>query len=481
MNVKLQTSNFKLILFSVLFVITACKRDHLDDSPAGSSFQDVATSNRDALSESALNDVITADYEFYGNTLREHLKYRFTTTQPEIYLGPTLAQPFKQKLAEISAAEATKPISEKLAYLQTIGMISSNTVSKFNDWENVVSQYDEVEQPNFGEIWYELKTFEQNLVESTSMTYEEKEPVLALSSLFRNHLKHQYELGQFADDRGGCFLGIKMECWKNAFLTTILDALKAGLGSYIGQEFGSNPIDWKKVKQITYTAGGVGAIINVAKLYTVDNGKCKCDENSTGSDPCAPPLNLSLSYLGDCNPLEQYVVVSGQGSAASGYTFTAIGGTFPDFGNVSFVTIPIPTIKVRQTDPNVPVSVGVVVGYSSTCLGGTSPLGFIAFNIPALVNGVGTVAVSGSKTITFGDPTNFEYRALGTWLADPNALITQHLTSFHGTITATGVDFLKVLWTTQTNQYLKASASIVVKNICSNQIKTAGCYPITIE
>ncbi len=436
---------------------------------------------RDPLSEQAMADVVTYRTEFYGKTLYETIKYRLKDAHPENYLGENLKNSFPAALAAVSSENATKSTEERLQDVVAHGVITTQAAQKIRDFGTLIDGYTNT-NPNFGEIYYAIKNFEMSIINSTTLNQDDMEPVLGIASMFRNHLKYQYELNGFTvDDRTeDCLFGRKVSCWKKFLTDAALDALKAGatvlVGSWVGVT--STKITGKGIVKILLASGIVGSVFNVIKLYRDET--CKCGAEAP-PDPCAPPKAIDVSIDNSCNPLEQLLEVLGQGSSANSFTYSITNGTFPAFGNITFVTTPSPSIVVRQNDPTIPIKVGVVANYAG-CNGGRS-VGPVQFDLPDIVNGTGTALVAGATNIAWGDPTIFTYECLGTWRANPSVIMTAIAPSYHGTLVSSTIATANIRWDqAKTFPYAPASVSATVKNVvCSQKTLSAWLTPIIIQ
>lgn len=458
------------VFFGIFLLISACTKFDPAEQRQGSG----EAKDRDPLSVSAIQEVVTDSFEFYGNTLYEHLKYRFTTNEPEEYLGPALGPSMKAAVDSIQTADTGKTNQQKLNELLTAGYLTPLAVQKFNDFSTLMDSYGDTE-PTFGKVWYDIRDFERQIHLNNSANLDDLEPVLAFTSLMRAHIKYQYEIGQFEnDDRfDECFLGRKISCWKDLGL----DIFQASIKAALGESFGAT-VAFALIKKAVWKAAGIAAIYGLAKMYL--DKKCKC-EDEPANDPCKEPSGVTLAIANGCNPLEQKLEVYGQGSGANWYEWNIINGIFPA-NNSTELDGAWSSVFVRQNDPNVPIEISLKVGYVNDCgLGYEHETPVIIFDLPAIVNGTGTVSVLGPSTgINHNDPSIFTYSCIGTWLANPNTVMTAMAPSFHGTIMSSTISTVNVKWNIPAPLHAPASVYATVKNNCSNNQVSAWLTPIAI-
>lgn len=160
-----QFSAFRIPHSALLLLISSCSKIDPGDQPNGPG---VAV-DRDPLSEIAMQEVVIDFFEFYGNTLYEHLKYRFTTNEPEAYLGPQLGTEMIVKMDSVRLADAGKSNQQRLTELQNGGYLTALAVQRFNNFSTLMASYGNSE-PTFGTVWHDIRNFEMQIMENDSAT-----------------------------------------------------------------------------------------------------------------------------------------------------------------------------------------------------------------------------------------------------------------------------------------------------------------------
>jgi hypothetical protein len=490
-----------LLLLAIGLAISlgqACKKTELSTSTEPNSNVQNANSSvteRDDASIAALNDSEYLETDFHGRTLYEHMKYHAVDFDPKNYLPESIRGQFVDKYLQITSESEGKTNDQLLDELVEKGIISTEYTRKMRDFRSLVGRYGE-SNPSFGQIWFDLKQFEESVRSESGYEdpnfKDEYDAVIAFSSYFRHYVMYQYEMGfltereNLADgveEREECFLGIKISCWEEKLEKEALNALKAVIEAIPNLVTGNIISFIKSIKKALLFWGMTGQLVIFLELRLDDKCACNSTETPPSGDPCKAPVGITLSGLADCNTSVQTVYVYGQGANANTYTYTITNGTFPDFpGQNASVMRVVPHIKVKQTDPNIPISLEVIVGYAPGCPANTVPLGPIIYNLPQAVNGTGTVAITGATNISWGDPTVFLYDCTGTWLAQPNTFLSAMAPSYHGTTTSTAPTNIRVRWNVaQSGAFNPASVSATVKNTCSNNTTSAWLSPIIIQ
>jgi hypothetical protein len=465
-----------LLLFTFLLCVSSCQK--IETNQNASELPALSAERTDATSIHQ-NAQIDDKFDVMGRLWYYH-NTKNVGGNPNVYLAPDYRSTLPAATDALFTAGRNKPLSELAQPLITQQVLTTAALGHIQQFKTVVAGMSENISP--ANAWTAIRQYELSLINNPSLDENDIIPVLHITSVVRNQLSYAYETG-VVDDRGECFLGRKIECWRNAISESLLASLKAAAAIIAPTLLpGGGNINWTVAKNAAYVAGGIGAVFQIIKIY--QNEDCKCgNTTSTPVDPCQKPTTIGL-ILGDCGPI-QTARVLGQGTAASGYTWSVQGGIAVDFpGAVTGILTAVPTLRIQQTNPNVPVTVTCNVSYNNTtCASQTVGM---PINVQKLINDPGEVIVSGQTTISFGDPTIFSYLLQGSWLASPNNVLYSSGCSYHGTVMSSGLNssgsfFVNVKWNVKTNQYAPASVTGTSRNICSNTLKSGGLYPITIQ
>jgi hypothetical protein len=487
---------FLALTLAINLVVSCNKSDKIQNVLQ----EPIMSVERDDLSQEALNDTSTVSKaDFYGKTYYDHMKHHYSTTNPRIYMDASIGDKIFEQYEIVKQETKGQDSDVVLAELIELGLLSSATADQLNAFSQLASSYGET-NPTFGQVWNDFKAFEVSVLDSETPE-NEKMVVLEISSLLRHHIKRQYELGLLFEQRTElngvitdrneeCLAGIKISCWEKKFKKEVLNLLKGTVYAVVGIALGDAKEVVKAFKDALLAYGGIGYLIIFIELSLDDT--CKCDY-VTPADPCAPPTNVGLSLLNNCDLYEQFIQVTGQGTNANSYTYAIQNGYFPEFTVVApngtptystFVTTTSNIIKVKQTG-SAPIVVSVVVNYIN-CQQWQSGYGLppMILNIPLAVASVGTVAIVGAQNISLGDPTTFTYTCTGTWLANANCLMTNMGPSYHGQVMTSGSNLRGIKWNVATSSpYNMASVSATVQNNCGTPVQTTSTWlaPISIQ
>jgi hypothetical protein len=467
-----------LYSLSLIFWMISCQKTDFTDTNAPEP--QTLTTERSGATSIHQNAQITDKYDVMGR-LWYHHHTKNVGGNPNVYLAPDYRTTLPASADAQFLADRNKPLSQLAQPLLIQQALTPAAVANIQQFRTLISGMPDNISPE--NAWIAIRQFEVTLIGNTSLDENDIVPALHISSILRNQLTYAYETGGLVDDRGDCFLGRKLSCWESVLTETMFASIKAALGIIAPTLLpGGGSFNFTAVKNAAYIAGGIATVLQIIKIYT--NESCKCGETTpTPVDPCQRPTAIGL-ILGDCGPI-QTARVMGFGSAGSGFTWSVQGGIAVDFpGTVTGILTAVPTLRIQQTNPNVPMVVTCLVTYASPCTGG--PATGATIDIPKLVNDPGEVIVSGQSTISFGDPTIFQYILNGSWLASPNSVLSASGCSYHGTVMGSGINsagsfFVNVKWNVKTNQYSPASVYGTSRNICSNNTKSGWLYPITIQ
>jgi hypothetical protein len=166
-------------------------------------------------------------------------------------------------------------------------------------------------------------------------------------------------------------------------------------------------------------------------------------------------------------------------------------GVAVDFpGAVTGILTAVPTLRISQTNPSIPMVITCKVSYNSPCPGESTVSATI--NVPVAVNSPGQVIPIGSTYISYGDPTIFRYTFGGSYKNSPNNVFIGSGCSHHGTkvgsgLTSSGTDFIDVKWNAKTSSsgssWSGSAASVygTSQNVCSSNTQSGWLTPITIQ
>ncbi|MCB9287986.1 MAG: hypothetical protein H6560_11765, partial [Lewinellaceae bacterium] len=253
-------------------------------------------------------------------------------------------------------------------------------------------------------------------------------------------------------------LGRKLSCWWDKIGKAALDAIKAGLTILVG----GGEFEFKDIKKAAFKAGGISLVINVISIFL--DPACRCNEDEPSGTACEKAKGISI-FPGNCNTLEQIFKAWGY-SAPPGTVFEWIvqNGTFPDNNNTTSITTISPEVKVRQNDPNVPITLAV----NLSCFN-PQPNYFITpeMSIPELVNDPGTLIIWGEKELYPSSTYHYKYEFWGTWLNNINSVIIYSGCSPHGQVVESGIDYVKIQWNSASPSYPTPKVTAIAKNLCS--------------
>lgn len=454
-----------LLIFTLLslFGLQNCRKENISTVTSNSDFP-ITQRDADPLSEQAYNEIVTDEYEEQGEFMYKHLRYRHGTVAPEQYIASGSRAAFVQNLQTLLAASANKTYLQMLDEYFVEGILTQHERNLMLEFNNLIVAQENVDL-SFGQAWYLIRNWEIQTQNNVAISTDDKELVLLQASALRNLMKYAYETGEIADDRGnGCFLGRKLSCWLKALGQTGLDTIKAGLGVLL--DGGGDA--WKKLKKAAFKAGGIAFVINVVGIYL--NPDCKCDDGEPSGPVCEKPKGISI-FPGDCNTEEQTFKAWGY-TAPPGTVFNWVveNGVFPDNNNATSITTISPEVKVRQTNPNVPIKLAVTLSNSS-CLTDYTIIENVS--IPALVNDTGTLTIWGQNEVNSGS-YHYKYEFWGTWLNSQNSVIVYSGCTQHGQVTESGIDYVKIQWNSTQPSYPTPKVTAIVKNLCSNQTLTSA-------
>ena len=472
-----------LFLFAVLFLGHSCQKTEFQQTPV---VDQLPTSNRSVVTSIHENALITDKYDVMGR-LWYHHKRTNAGGDPALYLPAEYRSGLVSATNAIYQANKDKSLSEQTQSLLAQEVLTPQAVAYIEQFSAVIEGMADNISPE--SAWTQIRQFENTLMNNISALEGDITPALYISSILRNQLTYVNETGGLIEDREeDCFLGRKLKCWKNAITESAFAALEAALAVIAPTILpGGGSIDWKKAKQAAFSTGGIGLVIQIIKIFT--DSDCKCGQTEpTPVDPCQKPTGIGLT-LGDCGNI-QTALVSGFGTAATGFTWSVQGGIAVDFpGAVTGILTAVPTLRISQTNPNIPMVITCMVSYSSPCSATSTTTSTI--NVPVAVNSPGEVIPIGTTSISYGDPSIFRYTFGGSYKNSPNNVFVGGGCSYHGTVvgsglTSSGTDFIDVKWTVSTNSSGwgsggAASVSGTSKNICSNNTASGWLNPITIQ
>jgi hypothetical protein len=430
------------------------------------------------------NDKITDECDVVGR-----LFYRHHTSNvggdASLYLNEAYREAMVSETKVLYEANSKKNRETVLNSLVDMEILTRDGATKINEFYGLVDHMAEDITPE--EAWSLVRDFERTLIDDNGKATIDYKPVLIISSLLRNKIAYAYSIGDITQERGGnCFLGRKISCWLKAIGNASLAGLQAAakfITPFLIEGGGTTSKEvWDLAKSIAYIAGGIGAVIEITEIFLRE--ECKCDSpDPTPVNPCAFPNAIGLSSISDCGGI-QTAVVSGQGTAASTYTWSVSGGIAVDYpGAVTAILTAVPTLRIKQTSTTVPVTVTCNVGYSTF---GCSPFTLAApLNIPQLITNPGEVVIVGSVLATHGDPVPYRYLFNGSYrTAYNNNIISNSGASYHGTVTSpigVGLPYVDVVWNIATTPFSTASVNGTSKNMCSNATFSAWLSPIIIQ
>jgi hypothetical protein len=464
----------KLKFFISVFIVllagfNSCTKSDMTEAQM-KNISTVSDRTVDPLSVQAFSEAVTDEYEIDGSLVYTHLRYNFATVAPEKYLPSIARKEFSDQWNAAKIAYEGKSAQHLLNELQENGKITANQKTLFLDLVQLITNIDE-SSSSFGNAWYQIRNWEQSVKNNVGVSEDEKEILLVQASAARNLMKFQYEVWG-VDDRGKeCSLGIKNECWKAAGLTLILDTLKGLLGGVFDDILGAKGNFITVVGKATAKAAGVSAVFTVTSLYL--NKDCKCGNDTSLPPSCSPPLGISL-LTGECsNPLRGKAAA--WGFVGTGTFFWVVeNGTFPENGGGTTATTIQPVITVLQNNVNTPIDIAVTF----SCASGNTVV--TKFDIPVLTNAVGSMSIAGPQTGVQVSSTNvYTYLLTGGWTASINSIIDGAWCSPHGQIQETGLDFVKIKWTSIQPVTAPAWLAYRVKNICTGQTRY-GTFPVTL-
>ena len=455
------------MFFLIALATQSCRKTDFAGNP---DLVPAAAGERDALSEQAFQEAVADPYEIQGTMTYEHFKYRFAANTPDQYFAHEIRAALVARMDSISQAYEGTPLSNRLSAYLNEGILTQHEY----DLQNSLLQMLDAQENSdlsFGQMWYLIRNWEVQTLNNTLIPEKDKQLSLATASVLRNFIKYKYESGELAADRAdGCFLGRKTSCWGKYLTNVLLDTLKAAIGVLIPG--GATFVILKKAIAKSF---GTTSLIGLVKLYLNDD--CKCDDE-TGPEvpPCAPPKGISIIPVNCDANSAQLFRAWGQGSSPGLFQWVITQGEAVDFpSNPNNPITAGPEIRIRQTDPNVPVVIAVAV----SCNGNNPPTENLPFNIPVLINSPGTMIVTGAGNVPLGDTETYYFN--GTWLTHPNAVLHAFGPSYHGSIVSSTLSSVRVKWNVAAGQYNPASVYATSRNICSNLTISDWETPIFIH
>ncbi len=435
-----------LFLLALLFLGHSCQKTEFQQSPVADR---LPTSDRSDASSIYENALITDKYDVMGRLWYKHQRTN-AGGNPEVYLPAEYSSSLVAATNTIYQANKGKSRSEQTQSLLAQEVLTPAAVGYINQFSAVVDAMDSNISPEAA--WIQIRQFEKTLMNDGSALEGDIIPVLHVSSILRHQLTYYNETVP-VEERGDCFLGRKLSCWLNVLTESVLAGIEGALLIIAPTLLpGGGKIDWTAAKQAAYTAGGIGLVIQIIKIFT-DND-CKCGQVApTPVDPCKVASSIGLT-LGDCGDI-QTVLVSGYGTSATGFSWTVQGGIAVDYpGVLTGIVTPTPTLRIKQNDPNIPMSITCLVYYNSPCAG-VSVIS-LPINVFTEIRNPGIVIPIGATSISFGDHSSFRYTFGGSYKSSLNNVFISGGCSYHGTvvgsgITSSGTDFIDVKWTVATS------------------------------
>jgi hypothetical protein len=472
-----------VFLLMLTFWVASCKKTESDPvTPANqppAPELGIATNIRE-------NAKINDQYDVMGRLWYDHQRTN-AGGDPDVYLAPDYRNIIIPAMNEVNEADKYKSLDERVAPLLDKQILTVKSVENIKQFDALIENMPD--NVTHEDAWIKIRQFEVSLIENSKGNEDDIIPALYISSIIRNQLTYDFETRVFAGDREDCFLGRKLSCWektaKDLAFKAFEEAIKAAVG-YIAS--GGGELNWNAIKNAALKTGGIAAVIALIKIYT--DKDCKCNETEpTPISPCAAPSSIGL-MLGGCDEI-QTARVSGFGSSGVGFTWSVVGGIAVDFpGATTGILTAVPTLRIKQNDPNIPMTITCFVSYLTPCSASIPATATI--NVFTAINNPGTVIPSGATNIAFGDPTIFRYLFNGSYLASPNSVLLLNNSTFtgcsyHGTImgsgfTAAGSGFIDVKWNVKTNSWSPANVFGTSENVCSGlRSPTAWLSPINIQ
>jgi hypothetical protein len=457
-----------IFLVGFLFLITSCNKEQSETNKL--SFENRNSNalfnidiDQDVLSVNAYNEDVLDEYEAHGSIIYNHLKYRGLTPAID-YISSVDKNFASQIFAQIEQQEFNRTISEWVNAPEYEDIITDQEKQIFLEFESLLEG---MTDPNltFGELWYALRNWEVNLQNNRNYTEDSKEIPLILSSAVRNIAKYDHEIGETLEGRSdNCFLGRKAKCWADALgdvvMQTIIEAVKQSVFLAAGAAV---------AKKYVIAVLGAYAIVKVVAIYLKPS--CRCKESGPA---CERPKGFHLIPIGCDEPvLEQHIMAWGwEQPADQQFIWTIQNGVFVANNSLSITTI-LPEVHIRQNNPEVPVSLLVMLECNQQeRLPGT-------FNLIDLINDPGTVLVTGPPEAYVGVNYTVQYTLHGSWLTSTNTYLELASTSPHGQVTNNGVDWMDVKWNSIQPITVPSYVAARVRNYCSNQ-SASGSFNVKL-
>ena len=172
--------------------------------------------------------------------------------------------------------------------------------------------------------------------------------------------------------------------------------------------------------------------------------------------------------LGDCNPLEQSLLAWGHTSDGSSvFNWVIENGVFPDNNNALTITTISPQVRVRQSNPSVPISIAVQISCAAPAFKSIPGL-----SIPNMVNDPGTLNILGPVDVSSTGGYTERYDFYGSWRISQNSVVVFSGCTPHGQVMEQGDDFIKVKWISTNPPYPTPKVTAIVRNECSNLSNT---------
>jgi len=369
----LSFGSLRMALVALVFVLAglnACKKEMVSEVVSDVRKESLGVNDRDgngsaALDLAAFKEVEDSSYTAIGRTLFEYIAFQANRVSPSELIPAEVRQELMPEILAVKGRYASVESME-----QAINIAVANNSPEFNSYgelqfytnfmQSVIN--DASAMQNFGTFWFYLKNREQNIEASAAYSTKEKQILKTASAIIRYYVKAAYQNGEFsevtveidgignmqgadainaikqaAESKGEqCVFGLKLSCLVEKLAPKIAGLL----------------LTWG-------ITGGVGAVkiaISVLELLISGSFSNFCVCKSPASPPCFKVTGSSVS-ADDCS-LTQSVLLTSNGNAYLGtYEWQIVSGGEFIIGNTGrlIAITTVPTLKVRQFDPNVPV------------------------------------------------------------------------------------------------------------------------------
>jgi hypothetical protein len=192
---------YVLITISLVLVVFSCKKEQNAE---------VSTPNITAPKEKYN---ILNESDKYGNMIYEHYKFNILTHSVDDYISDPRREILKEELATTLKQFDGLTVDEVLDRALSSKKITQSQANYLKEWQQInhnlnsqVTTAEEYDTP--------IKNWEKKLADDTSLSDEQKLPILAMSSSVRRYLDLQAESLR-SESRAkllGCLFGINLDC-----------------------------------------------------------------------------------------------------------------------------------------------------------------------------------------------------------------------------------------------------------------------------